>query len=110
VFVGRIGVIVGDGRVVHRANGQTDRGRGGIGAAVAGLVSEAVGAVVIAGRGVSEAAVGIERERAVAGAADERGGENVAIDVGVVCQLSGGGDCHQLVIICGLIYTSRRWR
>ena len=73
-------------------HGQMDAGNIAVGAAVIGLVGEAVGAAVAGVRRVGERAVGVEPERAMRRAGDQHGGERVAVGVGVVGQdaLSGG--------------------
>ena len=56
-----------------------DGGNIAVGAAVIGLVAEAVGAVVVGVRRVGEAAVGIERQRAMRRAGGQDRGQRVAV-------------------------------
>src|SRR5207248_2616147 len=86
-------VRAGPVRVVGRHGGGEREGDGsdvGVGLAVVGLVGEAVGAGVIGGRGVGEAAVGVERETAVAGAAYHHRRQGVPVHVRVVAEHAGG--------------------
>src|SRR5204862_180793 len=82
------GVLGGDRRVVLRHRGIVDRGDvdtdGGdvaVGDAVIGLVGEAVGAVVVGGRRIGEAAVSVEGQGAVGGAADQHRAQGVAVGI-----------------------------
>src|SRR5207247_10317611 len=63
-----------------------------IGGAIVGFVREAVGTAVVRGRGVREAAVRAQRERAVGRTAHEDCRERAVFDVGVVGQDSRRGD------------------
>src|SRR5207249_4383080 len=74
-------------------------GGGNVGAAVAGAVSERIGAVVVGIRRVGKAAVAVQRERTVARASDERGRERIAVEVAVISQHAGGGDDQRNIFV-----------
>ena len=80
------------GRIVDGVDGDADghgRRLGALG--IARLVAEAVGAVVVGGGRIAEGAVGVQRQGAVAGAADEHGRERVAgVRIGVVAEHTRG--------------------
>src|SRR6185369_5181366 len=67
-------------------DGDVDGGGGTVGLAVVGFVSEAVRTIVVERRGVAEAAVAVECQGAVSGAADLDSGERIAINVAVIGQ------------------------
>src|SRR5665213_1909620 len=92
VFQRGICVIVGHGRVVHGRNVDGDRGEIAVGGAIVRPVGEAVAAVVVGGREVSEATVGVERQGAMRDVAHELRGQNVALHIRVVGKNAGGGD------------------
>ena len=69
-FEAAVGEDVGAGRVDRERH----RDDVGIRSAVVGMIGERIGAGVAAGRGVGEAAVGIQCQRSVAGADVQRGG------------------------------------
>src|SRR5204863_7236976 len=94
------GVTVGDRHrgVIDRGDRQRDGGHVAVQGPVAGRVSEGVAAVVVGRRRIGERAVGVQRQSAVGRAADQGGGEGVAIHVGVVAQHAGGGDRHGRVL------------
>src|SRR2546428_8599786 len=72
--------LCGSRRIVDRGDGDGDGGvSGAVNLAVVGFVSEAVRAVVIEHRGVSETAVAVQVQRAVSGAGDEGCGEHTVI-------------------------------
>src|SRR5206468_5327962 len=81
-----IAVIVSNGRIVHRADGESHPGDGGVGGRVLSHVGKTVGAVVVGGGGVSDAATVAERDRAVSRTRDEHGGEGVTVDVAIIGQ------------------------
>src|SRR5439155_1617386 len=63
----------------------------GVRLAVIGFVSEAVGAVVVGGGRVTEAAVAVQGQTAMRGLADQHCVQGVALDVAVVAQHAGHG-------------------
>ena len=84
VLVHGVTVVVRDWRVVDAADGDRHRRHARVDLAVVGFVREAVGAVVV-GRGhIREAAVGVERERAVGRPAHHARRERIAFGIGVV--------------------------
>src|SRR5262249_27759227 len=86
VLVGRDRIVLGDRSVVDRRHIDADGGDVAVGAAVVGLVGEAVrdgeGVVWRVGGG----AVGGQRVRAVGRTADQHGAERIAVDIAVVDQ------------------------
>ena len=98
VFVRAVGVVGGDGAVVDRGDRDRHRRRRRVGRPVTGLVDEAVGAVEVGGRRIDEAAIGVEPQRAVRGAGDERGRQRATLDVGVVAQHTGRIDGERLIL------------
>ena len=78
--------------IVYRRKGQHHFSLSGIQLAVIHHVGKAVGAVPVGRRGVAEAAVGVERERAMRRAADEAGRECGGIDVRRRGQQVAGND------------------
>ena len=86
VLVGAVEVGGGGGCVVHGAHGDGCGGRVAAGGAVVGLVGEGIGAVPVGGRRVGEGAIGIQRQRAVAGVGNLHRRARVALGVGVVGQ------------------------
>src|SRR5437870_3439796 len=92
VFGGAVAVVDGDGRVVDAGDGDGDGGNAGVGLAVVGVVSEAVEAVVVGRRGVTETAVAVQGQAAMRGLADQHRAQSVAVDIAVVGQHAGGGD------------------
>src|SRR5439155_3274739 len=71
--------------VVHRPDGERNRGLCAEAGGVGGAVDEAVGAVVVRDGGVGEVPVGVEVQRAVGRAAHQRGGQ-AAVGAAVVAQ------------------------
>src|SRR5664280_1080088 len=84
VFQRGISVVVGDGRVVHGRNVDGDRGEIAVGGAVVGAVGESVAAVVVGGRAVSEAAVGVESQDSMSDVAHQPCGQSVALHIRVI--------------------------
>src|SRR5205823_3358798 len=78
-----------------------DGGRGGEGRPVGGPVGERVGPVVVRGRGVREAAVGVERERPVLRLGQDRGRQRRPVHVRVVQQDARGVDRKWAVLVQG---------
>src|SRR5207245_1653426 len=72
VLVGADRLGAGHRRVVDRVDGDVDRRRVRVRAAVVGLVGERVGAVVVGGRGVGERAIGVHRGSAMGRPSDLR--------------------------------------
>src|SRR5207249_978758 len=70
VFGGGVTVVDGHRRVVGACDCDGHRGNAAVGLAVIGFVSEAVGAVVVGSRGVTEAAVADRRSAALEGLAN----------------------------------------
>ena len=110
VQVGRIGVVIGDRRVVHRIDGEMDGGEVGIDRAVIGLVGEAVRAVIVGIRRVKQRAVRIQRQRAMGRSGDQIGGQRVAIDIGIVAQNARHPDGQRRVFVGGegIVHRHRR--
>ncbi len=80
VDVGGVGA-AGHRGVVDRGDAQVDGQRGGGAAAIGGGHDEAVGAVVVLGRGVGPGAVGVEHQGAVRRALGDAEGDQVAVGV-----------------------------
>src|SRR5262249_2451584 len=75
VFVGGVGVVLGDGGVVDRADGHEDEGDVGIDRPVVHLERETRRAVVVQGRGVGEGpGRGVELDRPLGRRGHDRGG------------------------------------
>ena len=84
VLADGIRIVVRDGGIVDRVDGDR-HGCNGTGAgSVADGVGEAVGAVVVGVRGVGEGAIRVERQGAVCRSVDEGGGEGIAVDIAVI--------------------------
>ena len=101
--VGRaVAVVVTDRErgAVDVGHGQADRDGVRVEAAVVGLVGEAVGTLVGAGRGVREAAVGGEAQGAVGGVGDLDRAERVAVGVRVIREKARGSDRQGRVLWC----------
>src|SRR5207247_804960 len=71
---------------------------------------EGIRAVVVGYRGIGEAAVGVQREGAVARAGDEHGSQSITVDVRVVGQHAGSGDGQRGVLVGGKAVIDRRRR
>src|SRR5665213_1594994 len=84
IFRRGICVVVGHGRIVHGRNVDGDRGEIAVGGAVVGAVGESVTAVVVGGREVSEAAVGVEIQHSMTDVTYEHRGQRVAFHIRVV--------------------------
>src|SRR5665213_716701 len=91
IFRRGICVVVGHGRIVHRGDVDGDRGEIAVGGAVVGAVGESVAAVVIGGREVSEAAVGVEIQHSMTDVTYEHRGQRVAFHIRVVGKNAGRG-------------------
>ena len=98
VFRRRIAQRLHHRRVVHRRDADADAGGVGVDRAVAELVGEAVLAVVVRLGQVAEAAVGVERHRAVHGAGDDCRDEAGLVGVEVVGER---GDGERRVLVGG---------
>src|SRR5664280_1197497 len=88
------GISVGhrDRGVIHRSDVDGDGGEIAVGGAVVGAVGESVAAVVVGGREVSEAAIGVERQGAMSDVAHQPCGQSVALHIRVIGKNAGGGD------------------
>src|SRR5262249_27668628 len=93
-----VAVVAGPRRVVDRRDGEDHAGKAAGRGAVCGPVGEAVGAVEVEVRRVGERTVGVQGQRAAAGAAHEDGPEGIAVHIGVVGEHSGGGDDQHRVL------------
>src|SRR5205823_5715032 len=102
VLGGGVAVVGRHRGVVDRGNGQGDGGHVAVQGTVVGLVGEGVAAVVVSCRRVRERPVGVQRQGAVRRAADQGGGEGVAVHVGIVAQQAGGGDGQGRVLRGGV--------
>ena len=110
IFVCGRGVCDCDGCVVDRGD-HDGHGRGvGVVCPVGDLVGEAVGAVDVRLRRVGEAAVRVERERAVCRAAHQSSRQRSAFDVGVVAQHAWRRDDERLVFGGGVRVGERHRR
>src|SRR5664280_715005 len=103
VFQRGISVFVGDGRVVHGRNVDGDGGEIGVGGAVVGAVGESVAAVVVGGREVSEAAVGVESQSAMSDVTYEHRGQRVALHIRVVGKNARSRDDQRHIFRRGVI-------
>src|ERR1035441_5426943 len=84
VFQRGISVVVGHGRVVHGRNVDGNSGEIAVGGAVVCAVGERVAAVVVGGREVSEAAIGVEIQHSMTDVTYEHRGQRVALYIRVV--------------------------
>src|SRR5665213_1753750 len=91
VFRRGVTVVVGHGRVVHGSDIDGDRGEIAVGGAVVGAVGKAVAAVVVGGREVSEAAVGVEIQHSMTDVTYENCGQRVALHIRIVGKNAGRG-------------------
>src|SRR5262245_5203938 len=91
VFGSAVAVVDRHRCVVDAGDRDHDGGDAGVGLAVVGVVSEAVGAVVVGRRGVGEAAVAVQAQAAVRGLAHQHRVQGIAIRIAVVGQHAGGG-------------------
>src|SRR5262245_64273664 len=87
-----------------------DGGDAGVGLAVVGVVSEAVGAGVVGRRGVGEAAVAVQAQTAVRGLAHQHRVQGVAVDIGVVGEHAWGTDVQGGVFGGGVAVIDRHRR
>src|SRR5664280_2494690 len=92
IFRRGVGVVVGHGRVVHGCNVDGDRGEIAVGGAVVGAIGESVAAIVVGGRKVSEAAIGIEIQHSMTDVTYKHRDQRVALHIRVVGKDAGGGD------------------
>src|SRR5674476_1513022 len=95
IFQRGICVVVGDGRVVHGRNVDGDRGEIAVGGAIVCAVGESVAAVVVCGRKVSEAAIGVEIQHSMTDVAYKHRGQRVALHIRVVGKNAGRGGNYE---------------
>src|SRR5665213_1662111 len=89
----RVGAVINrDYWIVYRGDVDGDRGEIAIGGAVVCTVGERIAAVVVGGGEVSEAAVGVENQRAMRDVTYEHRGQRVALHIRVVGENAGRGD------------------
>src|SRR5665213_3263220 len=88
----RIGAVINrDHWIVYRGDVDGDRGEIAVGGAVVGAVGKAVAAVVVGGREVSEAAVGVEIQHSMTDVTYENCGQRVALHIRIVGKNAGRG-------------------
>ena len=83
------GVVLRDGRVIHRRDRERDGGRRGSAGAVAGLVGEAGAAGEVRGRSEGERAVRVQRHTAIRRLGGIHGGEREALGIAVIGEHAG---------------------
>src|ERR1035438_10444368 len=98
------GISVGhrDRGVIHRGDVDGDRGEIAVGGAVVCAVGERVAAVVVGGREVGEAAIGIEIQHSMTDVTYKHRGQRVALHIRVVGENAGGGDGQTNVFQLGI--------
>ena len=106
----RVSVVVRHRHVVHRDDGNRDRGETRVELGVIGAIGERVEAGVVQARRVGERAARVERERAVRRGRYQHRRQRVAVEVAVVGQDARGGNVQRRVFIhgVGIIRCGRR--
>src|SRR5882724_13254132 len=93
-----IAVVVGHRRVVDGRHRQAHLRTAGAAMAVGNGVGETVGAVVVGARRIADAAVLVQRDRAMGGGADGGDGQRVMVGIGVVAQQARRRDMERRVL------------
>ena len=102
VFIRAVAVVDRHRRVVHGVNRNRHRRDVRVEAAVVRLVGKAVGSVVVGGRRVGEAAVGVQRQRAMRRTGHQNGGDRCAVDIAVVAEHARRGHRQRGVLRSGV--------